>query len=37
MPSLGPDDRRGDRHLAAELIGRDGLVFSDAFDLGRVQ
>ena len=37
LAALGLGRRGGDRHLAAELVGRPGLAFADAFDLGRVQ
>src|SRR6185437_7915746 len=37
LAALGPSCGCGDRHLAAELLGRMRLAFANAFDLGRVQ
>ena len=37
LPALGRGDRGDNRDLAAELVGRPGLAFADAFHLGRVQ
>src|SRR5713101_6109153 len=37
LPALGRGDRRDNRDLAAELVGRAGLAFADALHLRRVQ
>jgi hypothetical protein len=37
LTALWPCRRRGDRHLAAELVRRPGLALADALDLGGVQ
>ena len=37
LPALGRGDRRNNRDLAAELVGRAGLAAADALHLGRVQ
>lgn len=36
LAAVGRSHGRRDRDLAAELVGRAGLAFADAFDLGRM-